>query len=421
MNRNLHLLFLLLCTSFLYGQGNSKTEYFRQLRYNHVSPHIAIVGIHPIDEETAKSTSHYIFKYDSSSRLIEVINNHYHSEKKHALASLGVYRLAVNYKLGNEIRNFYDPNGKRISNDRGVYKEVYSYDKNDFRTQLNFYDLNEAPMESNWKVAAYHWERKGELVIERRFNLEKAPVNVSPYFDFGVTGILLDERGAPKAHYNLNEDLELVDNAIGVASYQDSFDLEGNHIKYTYHNVKNELTLNQWQFAVGQKSYDKMGNNILLERFDTQGELIRSQPIYSNATIELSPSATAQDSTEIRKKSLGYLIALQKMDPVLMNEVMNDSLNKVTIGYDRSIKAEVARPTTRDQMMAFAKDWNKSNSKFPWKPNNQVTILDIYDRIATVRLVSDNWVEYLHLIKLNEEWDIINLVWQHKDVGRYPK
>jgi len=79
----------------------------------------------------------------------------------------------------------------------------------------------------------------------------------------------------------------------------------------------------------------------------------------------------------------------------------------------------IARPTTRNQMIAFAEDWNKSNMKFPPVPNDKVTILGIYDQIASVQLTSDNWIEYLHLIKLDGEWKIINLIWQHKDVNRY--
>jgi hypothetical protein len=102
-------------------------------------------------------------------------------------------------------------------------------------------------------------------------------------------------------------------------------------------------------------------------------------------------------------------------------EVMNDSLNKITIGWDRSTKKEFAQATSKKQMIDFATSWNKSNTKFPLKPNNQLTILDIYNRIATVKLVSDNWVEYLHLIKLDDKWSIINLIWQHKDINRYPK
>lgn len=414
-------LFFLLFTTSLFSQATSNTEYFRHLRYNHISPYIDISGIHPIDESIAESTSHYVFKYNLSGRLIEVENNHYHSEKKHPLASIGVYRLMISYTEGMETRTFFDSNGKRISNDRDVYKEVFSYSAKGGKTNLQFYDINDVAMESNWSIAEYQWSQKDDLVIERRFNLEKEAVNVSPYFEFGVTGILIDKDGTPNAHYNLDEKLDVINNADGVASYRDIYDTAGNHITYSYYNANDSLTLNKWKFAYGQKSYDELGNNTLLEQFDIEGELARNRPVYSNVTIELSATATAQDSMDIKKQSLGYLMALQKLDPILMNEVMNDSLNKVTIGYSREIKKEVTKATTREQMIAFAEDWNKSNTKFPSPPNNQVKILSIYNRIASVELISDNWVEYLHLIKLNGKWDIVNLIWQHKDVSRYPK
>jgi len=419
--KNLLPLIFFLCASFAYSQTISNTEYYRHLRYNHVSPYINLLGIHPIDQSSAQSSSHYIFKYDDSGRLVEVLNNHYHTEKKHSLASIGVYQLKIEYQDGKEIRTFFDPNGKRVSNDRAVFKEVYFYNEKQFKSKLAFYDLKDDPMESNWAIAEYHWSQGKDLVIERRYNLKQEQVNVSPYFEFGVTGIQMDKKGWATAHFNLNEDLEIADNSIGIASYRDHFDPLGNHVEYRYYNAKDSLALNQWQFAFGKKSYDELGNTILLERFDTKGVLINSRPVYSNVNMELSPSATSEDSSAIKKQSLGYLIALQKLDPILMNEVMNDSLNKVTIGYNRTIKAEVARATTRDQMIAFAEDWNKSNTKFPMVPNNQVSILGIYNRIASVKLVSDNWVEYLHLIKLNDKWEIVNLIWQHKDINRYPR
>ena len=412
---------LIIYASSISSQDIAKTEYYRHLRYNHVSPYISIAGIHPITKANAEGNSHYIFKYDRENRLREVINHHHHTEKKHPLASLGVYKLMIDYTKDQEIWKFFDPNGLRISNDRNVYKEVYTYDKKKVKSKLQFYDLNDLPMESNWAIAEYHWEQKKKMVVERRYNLKKEMVNVSPYFDFGVTGIVVNKQGAPVAHFNLNDKLQVSNNSIGIASYKDVFDAEGNHIKYSYYNADDQLAMNQWKFAVGKKSYDSLGNNILLEQLDTDGKVTRSRPVYSNATIEMSPAASSQDSAEIRKQSLGYLKALQQLDPILMKEVMNDSLNKVTIGYNREAKKEMARATTYDQMIAFAKDWNKSNMKFPTKANNDVTILSIYNRIASVKLVSDNWVEYLHLIKLDGTWDIVNLIWQHKDISRYPK
>jgi hypothetical protein len=416
----LNLLFLIIGLN-VFAQSEVQTKSFRHLRFNHISPYIDLAGIHPIDLSIAESTSHYVFNYDKLGRLVEVINNHYHTERRHPLASLGVYRLVIEYKEDTAIWTFYNSKGARISNDREVYKEVYHYDSSQFKSGLKFYDLDDSPMESNWGISEYQWSRNDGFVIERRFNLANEAVDVSPYFPFGVTGILLDKMGFPKAHYNLDENLKPVNNEFGIASYKDKYDELGNHTEYSYYNSEDVLSLNQWQFAIGRKSYDEQGNQVLLEQFDKKGELLRSRRIANNTSIELSGPASSKDSVEISMQSLGYLKALQQLDSVLMDQVMNDSLNKVTIDFNRDLRKEVARGTTKDNMIAFAKDWNKSNTKFPPVPNDEVKILSIYNRIASVQLISDNWVEYLHLIKLNGKWEVVNIIWQYKDINLYPK
>jgi len=274
-------------------------------------------------------------------------------------------------------------------------------------------------MESNWKITEYQWQQKTVYTIEKRYNLKKELVDLSPYFKFGITGILTDKNGAPKGHYNLNERLELEENYYGIASYQDTYDDMGNHIKYTYHNKNDDLIMNQWNYAIGEKSYDAIGNNIELKLLDAKHKVIDVRNIYSNASIKLSQTTSKTDSLEITGKSLGYLVALQQLKPKLMDSVLNDSLNKVTIGYDRNKMKQFGKATTKAQMIEFAKDWNKSGTKFPFNPNNQIKILDIYNHIATVKIISDNWVEYLQLIKLNGNWEIMNLIWQYKDVRMY--
>ena len=420
----LKLLIALCITSSVFAQNHFSTTYYRHLRYNHVSPYIPLAGTYEIDHATAQSTSHYIFKYDDSNRLVEILNNHYFTERQHPLASIGVYKLVVEYEKNKTIRTFFDKNGNRITNDRAVYKEIYSINENGFTSNLKLYDLDDKPMESNWGIAEYKWSKNENLIIENRYNLKNENVPLSPYFQFGTTGILLNEKGFPKAHYNLDADLNIINNDKGTASYQDEYDAKGNQIKYSYHDADNKLVMNQWGFAYGIKVYDSIGNQIGLNQFNTKGEQIRSRNIPSNTRMEYAATAATaakKDTLEIHKKSAGYLKALQQLKPDLMNEVMNDSLNKVSIGYDRATKKEYARATTRKQMMEFANSWNKANNKFPSIPNDNVEILDIYNRIATVKIVSDNWVDYLHLIKLDGEWSIINILWQHKNINRYPK
>ncbi len=418
-----HLLLLaitLVSFSNLNAQSDTTNLYFRHLRYNHVSPYIKIVGTYPIDKATASTTSHYVFKYNNNNELLEIVNKHYFTEKKHPLASIGAYKTLFTYDGDKEIRIFLDKNGHRISNDREVYKEVFSKDKKGNYTQLEFFDEKDKPMESNWGISRYEWSKKRKMIVEKRFNLKGEAESLSTYFEFGTTGMLFRKDGTPIGNYNLDENFEIVNNADGVASYQDTYDENGNHVKYTYHDSNNKLVLSPYGFAAGIKVYDSIGNFIKQEYYDAQNKLLTWRTIPSNVHITLSEVATQIDSLEIKRISLGYLEALQALKPDLMNEVLNDSLNKITIGYNRDLEKEVAMATTKEQMIDFARDWNKSNMHFPPKPNNQVRILDIYNRIATVKLVSDNWVEYLHLIKLDGEWTIVNLLWQHKDVKRYP-
>ena len=412
------ILYCLLISNSFFSQD---TKYYRQLRYNHISPYLEITGIHPIDSATASNTSHYIFRYDTLGKVSEIVNNHYHTEKVHPLASIGCHKIIFAYLENKEIRIFYDPNNKRIMNGRNVYKEIYHRDESNRKIQLNFYDLHDQPMESNWKIAEYNWQQTEKYVIEKRYNIEKELVSLSPYFDFGITGILIDSTGVPKAHYNLNEKLEVIENDHGIASYQDTYDESGNHVKYTYHNKDDEFVTNQWNFAAGEKIYDELGNNIQLNFYDTRNNILDSRNLYSNVSRTESLIATQEDSLEIKKITLGYLDALEQLKPELMDDILCDKFNKVTIGYDKNQMHEYCRSTNKYQMIQFANEWNKNGTKFPLKPERQIVFLDIHDRIATTKLISDNWIEYLQLIKLNGKWKIINLIWQYRDMKMYMK
>ena len=402
------------------AQNKSSNKYFRHLRYNHVSPYIKLVGTYPISETIARNTSHYIFKYNSNKQLTEIVNNHYFTERRHSLASIGAYRTIITYEGNKETRVFLNKDGKRIINDREVYKEVFTINKKGNYSKLEFFDVNDKPMESNWKIHQYQWFKKRKMVIEKRFSLKNEPRNLSTYFEFGITGMKFRKDGSPIGNYNLDKNYNVVNNSFGTASYQDTYDKNGNHVKYTYHDKDNKLVINQFGLSIGRKEYDSIGNYIKQGHYDTNDKFLRGRDIANNQHIVLSKKATKQDSLEIKRISIGYLKALQELKPKLMNEVMNDSLNKVTLGYSRELRKEVVTSIPKKRMIWNAENWNKSNSRFPPNPKNNIKILDIYHRIATVKLYSDNWVEYLHLIKLDNKWSIINLLWQHKNTKMYP-
>ncbi len=52
------------------------------------------------------------------------------------------------------------------------------------------------------------------------------------------------------------------------------------------------------------------------------------------------------------------------------------------------------------------------------KQNDKVTIHDIYGNIACVKVESVEIVEYLHLVKYNEDWKVLNVLWDVKPINR---
>ena len=45
---------------------------------------------------------------------------------------------------------------------------------------------------------------------------------------------------------------------------------------------------------------------------------------------------------------------------------------------------------------------------------NEVKILDIYEGVASVRVNASGWIDYMHMVRWNGQWKIINVVWENE-------
>jgi hypothetical protein len=48
------------------------------------------------------------------------------------------------------------------------------------------------------------------------------------------------------------------------------------------------------------------------------------------------------------------------------------------------------------------------------KQQKDVTILDVYENAASVKVVASDWIDYLHMAKFNGRWVIVNVLWELK-------
>ena len=131
------------------------------------------------------------------------------------------------------------------------------------------------------------------------------------------------------------------------------------------------------------------------------------------------PAQTKQDSLAITQAALDYIESQHNTKPEQFERSAHPRMVKRTFWTDKSTGKEYLRETFTDAMVLLAETYNENGDKFPSKPKKEVIILDIFDKTASVKLIADDWIDYMHIVKLNNKWQIVNVLWQFNDSGNH--
>jgi len=130
-------------------------------------------------------------------------------------------------------------------------------------------------------------------------------------------------------------------------------------------------------------------------------------------------AATTIDSTNVKRAVLDYIESQHKVEPDLMKRGLDKRLAKRTY-WQAKDGSETIMETNFATMVWVAENYNKAGDKFPSSPTVDINILDIDNRVASVKLTADDWIDYMHLYKNDKgEWKIINVLWQYHDSTKH--
>jgi hypothetical protein len=125
------------------------------------------------------------------------------------------------------------------------------------------------------------------------------------------------------------------------------------------------------------------------------------------------------DNQNVKRAVLDYIESQHKVEPELMKRGLDKKLAKRTY-WESKDGSEILMETDFDTMVWVAENYNKDGNKFPSSPKVDVNILDIDNRVASVKLTVTDWIDYMHLYKnKNNEWKIINVLWQYNDTKKH--
>jgi len=113
----------------------------------------------------------------------------------------------------------------------------------------------------------------------------------------------------------------------------------------------------------------------------------------------------------IKRTALDYVEGWYDADPVRMERALHPDLAKRVLMPDaRSGKGKVEHMSALTLVQATRARAGKPTPKE--ERTAKVQVYDIYGNTASVRADMHDWIDYLHVVKLNGEWKIVNVLWE---------
>ncbi|CAD0007477.1 nuclear transport factor 2 family protein [Flavobacterium salmonis] len=128
---------------------------------------------------------------------------------------------------------------------------------------------------------------------------------------------------------------------------------------------------------------------------------------------------TAQDTLDIKRVALAYIEAQHNPNPKLMESALHPRMVKRSVFRSKAANKDFVSEFSAENMVILAETYNVKGDKFPKNPRKEIKLLDVSAKTASVKLLADTWIDYMHIVKTNGEWKIINVLWQYNDVSQH--
>lgn len=119
----------------------------------------------------------------------------------------------------------------------------------------------------------------------------------------------------------------------------------------------------------------------------------------------------ADEEAAVRAAVLDYVEGVYEVAPERIERSVHPKLAKV--GYARRKAADPYReiPMTFEGLVKLAGSYN-ADGEIPEGAPKEVVIYEILDQTASIKLIAEWGIDYMHLAKFDGKWKIVNVLWQ---------
>ena len=126
---------------------------------------------------------------------------------------------------------------------------------------------------------------------------------------------------------------------------------------------------------------------------------------YAQSTV------SDEDKAAITATALDYIEGWYAGDTERMERALHPDLAK-RIVMTRDGRSQLQQMSAMGLVQGVKRGGGKNTP--PEKQQKDVTILDVFENAASVKVVASDWIDYLHIAKFNGRWVIVNVLWELK-------
>lgn len=126
---------------------------------------------------------------------------------------------------------------------------------------------------------------------------------------------------------------------------------------------------------------------------------------------------SAADREAIKQTALDYIEGYYEGNPERMERALHPDLAKRIVRTDPATGKNKIENMTAQRLVQITQ-MRQGRPTPKEKQQKDVTILDVFENAATVKVVAADWIDYLHVSKFDGRWVIVNVLWEMKPVKK---
>lgn len=131
------------------------------------------------------------------------------------------------------------------------------------------------------------------------------------------------------------------------------------------------------------------------------------------AQAQTTKDATPNENEAIKQTALDYIEGWYEGNAERMERALHPELAKRIVRTDqKSGRSNLGQMSAMTLVQGTRRGGGKDTPKE--KQQKDVTILDVFENSASVKVVASDWIDYLHMAKWNGRWVIVNVLWELK-------